>query len=109
MVQIIRNVGGVPGLHVALNVFSEETERRLFELPVHYPATKESTTRCGKSMHPSTWPVDIFRVCNAVEDCGLVPEYIRPDYCLSLNYPPGVGFQVSCICTQGLYIFDRKI
>jgi hypothetical protein len=30
--SIVRNCGGVSGLHVALNVFSEEMEQRLFAI-----------------------------------------------------------------------------
>ena len=31
MVRIVRNVGGIIGLHVALDAFTEAAEQRLFE------------------------------------------------------------------------------
>ena len=98
MVQIVRNVGGIQGLHVATDVFTESAERRLFELGsnIHSPNIITASThhtgkaqRNGESSGPQIWPVDMFKVCNVIGDCGLFPGYICPDYCLSLNYPPG--------------------
>jgi len=96
MVQIVRNVGGIQGLHVATDVFTESAERRLFELgsSVHSPnillaGEGRKAQRNGEPSGPQIWPPDMFKVCNVIGDCGLFPGYICPDYCLSLNYPPG--------------------
>ena len=29
---------------------------------------------------------------NAVRDCGLVPDLVTPDYCMSLSYPHSATF-----------------
>lgn len=97
MVRIVRNVGGIQGLHVAIDVFTESTERRLFELNgIHSNNLALASThhtgrgqRNGECSGPQIWPPDMFKVCNVIGDCGLFPGYITPDYCLSLNYPPG--------------------
>lgn len=98
---ILNDVGGVKGLHVALDVFTEETERRLFKSGIH---GRRSELDChnwiesnGKSGH-SHGPIlddDAYRLCNAVRDCGLFPGFITPDCCLSWSYAgptaPGGG------------------
>lgn len=43
--SIKRNVGGVQGLHLALNVFSEAEEQRLFA--IHGADTRECVPRTG--------------------------------------------------------------
>jgi len=93
-VRIIRDVAGIEGLHVALDVFSEETERRLFDhqsmFPV-FPADHNGNDRKrqGKTVSPLDWPVDIYRLCNAIRDCGLVSrDFVFPDYAYGINYPP---------------------
>ena len=98
MVKIVRNVGGVPGLDVALDAFSEDVERRLFEsrtLFVHSPAqgaTGFGKDRNGHVSGPQTWDPDVWKTLNLVGDT--FPEhYVPPDYCLALSYPNGAQFK----------------
>eukprot|EP00985_Skeletonema_marinoi_P007192 scaffold3145_cov73-Skeletonema_marinoi.AAC.3 len=95
--RIIRNVGGIEGLHLATNCFTEEVERRLFT------SIDESGYQSGKRTWggqptglirwPYDWPEDYNKLVNLVRDCGLLPDYVPPDYCLRLMYPPKAGFQ----------------
>jgi alkylated DNA repair dioxygenase AlkB len=96
--RIIRNAGGVPGLMVALNVFSEEVEKRVFQdASVFYHDTMLDDPNDKKKKHfatsPFDWNQDIFSLCNLVSDSGLLSEYFTPDYSLGLTYPIGAGFQ----------------
>jgi len=83
-VRIIRDVAGIEGLHIALDVFSEETERRLFDHQSMFPAfpadhNGNGRERQGKTVSPLDWPVDIYRLCNAIRDCRLVSrEFVFP-------------------------------
>ena len=101
MVRIVRDAGGVPGLHVAYDCFTEEVEERLFlsgdetsffQHALGGPATATATRTGNAPRHPMSWPADYTRVCNLIRDCGLVPDLVPPDYCLPLLYPPGAGF-----------------
>jgi len=97
-VRIIRNAGGVPGLMVALNVFSEEVEKRVFEDGnLFHNETNLNEGNDKKKKHfvtsPFDWNEDIFSICNLVSDSGLWCEYFTPDYLLGLTYPIGAGFQ----------------
>ena len=101
MVHIVRDAGGVPGLHVAYDCFTEEVEERLFrsgdetsffQHALGGPATATATRTGNAPRHPTSWPADYTRVCNLIRDCGLVPDLVPPDYCLPLLYPPGAGF-----------------
>ena len=95
--RIIRNVGGIEGLHLATNCFTEEVERRLFT------SIDESGYQSGKRTWggqptgllrwPYDWPADYNKLANLIRDCGLLPDYVPPDYCLRLMYPPKAGFQ----------------
>eukprot|EP00984_Skeletonema_dohrnii_P025068 scaffold14195_cov155-Skeletonema_dohrnii-CCMP3373.AAC.15 len=95
--RIIRNVGGIEGLHLATNCFTEEVERRIFT------SIDESGYQSGKRTWggqptglirwPYDWPEDYNKLANLVRDCGLLPNYVPPDYCLRLMYPPKAGFQ----------------
>ena len=89
--KITRDAGGVPGLLLAENVFTEEAERHYFEM------TSDETTpefpRLG-SHHGPPFPEQFHHVLNAVRDCGLLPELMDPDYCLALTYSPKATFQV---------------
>ena len=79
--RVIRDVGGVDGLHLVLDAFSEEVERRLFESNnIHHPqaAGAANPQRHGKIQCPFTDP-DLFRTCNIVRDSGLCADYITPD------------------------------
>lgn len=98
MVRIVRNVEGVPGLHIAYDVFSEEAERRIFTSFSHLD---NSHFQPGRRTHGAAgpasplgeyWTADYTRLSNAVKDCGLVDGYVPPDYCLPLLYPPGASF-----------------
>lgn len=95
--RIIRNAGGVPGLMVALNAFTEEAERRLFEeqslFLSEFSFDPRNNKRISLSTLPMTWSPDVFSLCNLVSDSGLWSEYFTPDYCLGLTYPPGASFQ----------------
>ena len=98
MVQIHRNVGGIEGLHLATDCFTEEVERRIFT------SIDESGYQSGKRSHggqptglvrwPYDWPTDYIKLVNLIRDVGLLPNYyVPPDYCLRLMYPPKAGFQ----------------
>jgi hypothetical protein len=93
---IVRNCGGVPGLHLALNVFSEAAERRLFELtgpPAPRSVENGRVSRVGDAIFgPHDFPAEIFQALNAVRDCGLAPDLVCPDYCLCLTYAHGATF-----------------
>ena len=47
----------------------------------------------GGSACPSRWPDDYHKLTNLIRDCGLLPGYVPPNYCLHLRYPPGAAFQ----------------
>lgn len=83
--NIQRNVGGVPGLHIAYDAFSEEIEKRLFENPC-FPASGGDSGKEGITLNPLYFPDDWFRLINAVQDCGLYPEMQHPNYALNLTY-----------------------
>ena len=91
MVRIVRDAGGVRGLHVAYDCFTEEVEERLFRSVSevqHVPGTRTGVEPMG----PTSWPDDYTRLCNLIKDCGLVPDLVPPNYCLPLMYPPKAGF-----------------
>jgi alkylated DNA repair dioxygenase AlkB len=98
MVQIHNNVGGIDGLHLATDCFTEEVERRIFE------SIDESKYQPGKRTWggqptglirwPNDWPDDYTKLSNLVRDCGLLSDYVTPNYCLRLMYPPSAGFQL---------------
>ena len=98
--RIVRDAGGVLGLHVAYNVFSEEAEQRLFaihaedsrerlhaEKPTDFFNDDREGGR-GAERFPDEW----FQVINAVRDCGLAPDLVMPQCCISWSYPPGAVF-----------------
>jgi len=96
MVKIVHNVGGVPGLDLALDCFSEDIERRLFESDIIWGGVSpEQAANCFEGMrngssHPlnGTWDEDMWMVANLAGD--LFPEYhVPPNYCLPLSYPAG--------------------
>ena len=95
--EILRNVGGVQGLHVALDSFDEDVERELFQSAVHGGNDPRSAQRHGTHTNPSDWAAsapEIIKVCNVVKDSGLVPDYLAPDYLFAITYPAGcTGFK----------------
>ena len=92
MVRIVHDAGGVRGLIVVLDFFSEAVEKRLFELGNKgiFHAAKRSMAGlniAGERM--PRFPDDIFRLANAVRDCGAFPELITPNHVHYINYPKG--------------------
>jgi alkylated DNA repair dioxygenase AlkB len=98
MLTIHRDVAGIPGLDLALDCFTEDAERRLFEdgslfEPVGESApARERHSRGPVSPAMGQWSPDLFRLCNLVSDAGLVENPVFPDYCIPLSYPVGAGF-----------------
>jgi hypothetical protein len=111
--QIYRNVGGVMGFHVALNMFSEEIETLLLNDNVLFATTSQQiknkrlpknsgfySVKTNNSDAPvqfvnnlNVFPDIIFKMCNLIRDCTLYPELITPDYCYANTYPSKIGFQ----------------
>jgi len=98
MVEIHRDVGGIEGLHLATNCFPEEVERRLFlsisEIYYQEGKRKWGGDPTGLIRWQYDWPDDFIKITNLVRDSGLVPDYVPPDYCLRLMYPPNARFQL---------------
>lgn len=98
MVEIHWNVGGIEGLHLATNCFPEEVERRLFLSisEIYYQEGKRQWggDPTGLIRWQYDWPDDFMKITNLVRDSGLVPDYVTPDYCLRLMYPPNARFQL---------------
>ena len=96
-ITILRNVGGVQGLHAVLDAFDEACEKQLFESEVHGGNQPQLPSRHGTHTNPTFWAshaTEILQVCNVVKDSGLVPDYITPDYLFAITYPAGCsGFQ----------------
>ncbi len=90
MVEISRNVHGIEGLHLATECFSEEVEKRIFS--AGYTGSKNNGKRSGSIANPKNWPCDYNKLVNLIRNCGLLPEYVPPDYCYRVVYPPGAGF-----------------
>ena len=95
-ITILRNVGGVQGLHAVLDAFDEACEKQLFESEVHGGNQPQLPSRHGTHTNPTFWAshaTEIFQACNVVKE-GLVPDYITPDYLFAITYPAGCsGFQ----------------
>lgn len=95
MVKVLHDVGGVPGLDVALDAFSEDVERRLFESSVLFDISPEEAShvdgRNGMPTGPMTWDPDVWKITNLRGD--LFPaKHVPPDYCLGLSYPKSAQF-----------------
>ena len=56
MVKIVDNVGGVPGLDLAMEAFSEDVERRLFESNMLFHCTPQEASRGDKREGIPTGP-----------------------------------------------------
>jgi len=103
---LIRDAGGVSGLHVLLDAFTEDVERRIFQTgePLNQPeqVNHEYGKRLGCHLGPEGFDAvpDLHRVCNAIRDSGLFPGLVEPDYCFAITYPGpsadggGAEFQV---------------
>ena len=95
---------GVPGLHVSVNVFDEETHKRLFQDEVFstnaVPFVEEQAHPLSQCiLHPTNvigvsgpWPNDWHRLINAVRDSGLFPTATIPDNAYALTYFPNSEF-----------------
>jgi alkylated DNA repair dioxygenase AlkB len=92
---------GVPGFHVAVNVFHPAVHRRLFEGREAFErhaqpfVTEQATPIQQTILHPAgrrAWPPDWHRVINAVRDCGLFGPATVPDCAYGLTYRPGSSF-----------------
>jgi hypothetical protein len=88
MIQIFRNVGGIEGLHLATDCFTEEVARRIF---TSIDESKYQSGKRTKGGEPTglcrwlyDWPEDYIKLTNLIRDCGLLPDYVPPDYCLRL-------------------------
>lgn len=96
---ILRDVGGVPGVHVLLNAFTERTERLLFMSPQFFneKAFKNTEVRAGRqragwhrhASHP-TFPAEHYKLSNLVIDSGLYPGLVYPDMLLPMTYRPKI-------------------
>ena len=75
--HIHRDVGGVPGLLLATEVFSEAAERVFFETTAHLSSGKE-TKRTGEwaARDPSRFPPNFWMALNAIRDSGLMPQFL---------------------------------
>ncbi|KAL9187624.1 hypothetical protein ACHAXT_006002 [Thalassiosira profunda] len=100
MIEIVRNAGGVEGLHVALNCFTEAEEERIFRAIGSDHAMMgvgDKQRRWGASgpTHPTFPEEDFYRLLNVVRDSGLWNNgpLVPPDYCLPLVYPVGASFR----------------
>lgn len=92
--KITRDAGGVPGLLLAENLFSEEAEHHYFEFSGAEETFLENPGEKLCSHHGPPFPQEFHHVLNAVRDCGLLPELMDPDYCLALTYRPKAQFQL---------------
>lgn len=84
---IVRNVGGIKGLSVAYNLFSETAEADFFSTPL--PNKREDNSgRAGElsTYEPSLFPTSMWPALNAVRDSGLCAEMLDPDYVFALAY-----------------------
>jgi hypothetical protein len=94
MFRIERNVQGIPGLHVAYNIMSEEQEKILFNAHAiwrgFYSVDKDRTGPGPTS--PRDWPPEVFEILNAIGDTRLYEDMCPPDYMLPLHYPIGSKF-----------------
>ena len=93
--HILRDVGGVAGLHVMTEAFTEAFETRLWSAgPGGGALPLGATERTGEwaAYDPLGFPLEAYECMNAVEDSGLFAPFCRPDYALLLTYPRGSVF-----------------
>lgn len=95
--RILRNFGGVQGLSIAYEVFTEAAEKAFFEAPGLFAPLQPKTVRTAGRYHenimgPQSFPREMFELLNAARDCGLKSGLITPDYCLAWGYPQGSKF-----------------
>lgn len=93
MFKITRDVGGVPGLLLAENIFTEEAEQHYFSLlGDSEKALEQPGQKIVEGNFFPPFPAEFHHALNAVRDCGLLPELIDPDYCMVLSYRPPSKF-----------------
>lgn len=95
--RILRNFGGVQGLSIAYEVFTEAAEKAFFEAPGLFAPLQPKTVRTAGRYHenimgPQSFPREMFELLNAARDCDLKSGLITPDYCLAWGYPQGSKF-----------------
>ena len=96
----MRNFGGVKGLSIAYEVFTEAAERAFFETPgLFMPLPSKAVKSQGRYYESiltphSPFPRELHELLNAVRDCGLKPGLVTPDYCLAWGYPKGGAFNM---------------
>ena len=97
------NVGGIPGLHVVTDFFSEEVERRLF-FNTRLFHTVDDSAAFGRKRHSALTtsqpflPDDLAGIMNGIVDSGFYDELImQPSYVLPWTYGPGASFKVILI------------
>ena len=96
--KITRDAGGVPGLMLAENVFSEAAEKHYFGLTgasEHQPTAQGARVDKVIDGHfGPIFPQEIYEVLNAVRDCGLLPGLFNVNYCMPITYRAKSSFQV---------------
>lgn len=99
------------GAHCTARVWSRSaSEIGLLEGPIGLPAPATPAQRCKRraaaqeaalrrlcalaltELSLSCTCAEWFALLNAVRDCGLQPDLVTPDYCMSLSYPPNAVF-----------------
>ena len=100
-IQVVRNVQGLNGFHIAYNVFNEDTEKRIFNTtyatmsnPAHPLFPREITS--DKKSHRGGYhtcadqapfmPDDYYRCLNAIRDSGLDPSLMQTQQAFSQTY-----------------------
>ena len=89
MVKIQRNSHGIPGLDVGYGIISEKMEKDLFFSHI-FPDFFVLETRTGYCIGPEDQPPKLLELIELIKG-ELYPEFIQPDYCLGLTYPPKTG------------------
>ena len=97
--KLEKDVGGVQGLHLALDVFDEELEKFIYEngnwaAPFDGPSNSHGgRKRTGTGVGGKGFDSINLSLMNAVRDCGLLePDSSCANYCLSLTYVKGGSF-----------------
>ena len=88
-------MGGVPGLSVLTEAFTEDCERRYWDAaPGSGNQSAGETKRVGQCSidHPLAMFGAVHEAISLVEDTGLFAPICRPDYILVQAYPPKASF-----------------
>lgn len=90
MIEIKRDVSGIPGLDIGYGIISEKMEENLFFshiFPEHFPLDERTGSVI---MNPMDQPMELLELIELIKK-ELYPDLIQPDYCLGLTYPPKTG------------------